>query len=356
MKPFKFKNNRVWRVYKGGALIDKTRGAPDPKDDLFPEDWIASTVLANNPQRNLPNEGLSVALLPEGERMFADILSERAAECLGEAHSTRYGSSTAFLTKLLDSATRLPLQAHPDDDAARRLYASEFGKTEAWIVIETRVIDGVEPYLIMGFGENLDVETFKKESIRGDMPKSLEMTHRHLVKPGDVFILKGGLVHAIGPGVMMMEIMQPTDLVVQPEAFCDGQPLTMSERFGDASPEKALEVFDFTPKTAERVLEECRLNPKTVVDDDQAKLETLIDENEIGFFGASRLVLDGEFESERGRDACEVGVVIDGECELLAENAALTLKTGETFFIPASVETRDFRGNAEILLARPPHP
>ncbi|MBA3401629.1 MAG: mannose-6-phosphate isomerase, partial [Actinobacteria bacterium] len=50
--------NRVYRFYRGGALIGKLRGKPE-EDDFFPEDWIGSVTLARNPGRDDPEEGLS---------------------------------------------------------------------------------------------------------------------------------------------------------------------------------------------------------------------------------------------------------------------------------------------------------
>lgn len=94
----------------------------------------ASTVEAQGPRR--PGEGVSRVLLPDGGSVpFDRLLGEEAEEILGPAHVARFGKAPGFLTKLLDSAIRLPVQAHPDRAAAKRLFGSEYGKTEAWIVI-----------------------------------------------------------------------------------------------------------------------------------------------------------------------------------------------------------------------------
>ena len=44
MKLLKFLPNRVWRVYRGGACLDRLRGIANPADGFFPEEWIASTL------------------------------------------------------------------------------------------------------------------------------------------------------------------------------------------------------------------------------------------------------------------------------------------------------------------------
>ena len=52
--------NPVWRSYRGGRILRTFRGQPDTADDHFPEDWLASTVLARNGKNSQGvTEGLS---------------------------------------------------------------------------------------------------------------------------------------------------------------------------------------------------------------------------------------------------------------------------------------------------------
>ena len=179
MKLLKFLPNRVWRVYRGGACLDRLRGIANPADGSFPEEWIASTVAALNPQRDCPGEGISRVLLPDGSAERFDRVLEREAETLlGPDHPASASRTPGFLTKLLDSAIRLPVQAHPDREASRRLFRSPYAKTEAWIVLEGRRINGEEPYLLMGFNDRFDFEVFRREALTGVMEKTLGMMHR----------------------------------------------------------------------------------------------------------------------------------------------------------------------------------
>lgn len=45
--PLKMKSNRVWRIYRGGALLEEFCGLPHPGDGCYPEDWLASVVESN---------------------------------------------------------------------------------------------------------------------------------------------------------------------------------------------------------------------------------------------------------------------------------------------------------------------
>ncbi len=66
--PLRMAENRVWRIYLGGKLLDELRGVTG-SDGYFPEDWLASVVQANNPDREEKpdREGLSRVELPDGE-------------------------------------------------------------------------------------------------------------------------------------------------------------------------------------------------------------------------------------------------------------------------------------------------
>jgi len=58
-QPFELLPNRVWRTYKGGAMLDQMQGKVG-EDTHFPEDWVGSaTRAANMGRENLPDEGVA---------------------------------------------------------------------------------------------------------------------------------------------------------------------------------------------------------------------------------------------------------------------------------------------------------
>src|SRR6266545_1391198 len=66
---------RVYRFYRGGALIDRLRGEPE-RDGEYPEDWIGSVVSARNAGRDEPEAGLT--RLEDG-RLLRDAIRQRPA-------------------------------------------------------------------------------------------------------------------------------------------------------------------------------------------------------------------------------------------------------------------------------------
>ena len=114
--PLFFEPNRGWRCYTGGALLDAHLGHTSPADTHFPEDWLASCVLAvNGEHAQGPEEGLS-RIRETGDRpgpLLRDAIATDPAAYLGDAREM------SLLCKYLDSAVRLPIQCHPDREFAR---------------------------------------------------------------------------------------------------------------------------------------------------------------------------------------------------------------------------------------------
>ena len=347
MQAFKFKYNRVRRSYTGGAGIDHIRRDVKPHDGEYPEEWIASTVTAIGRPGEVEDAGLSV--VDNGSELkFSALLESHAMELLGSDHVEAFGHATGFLMKLLDSAIRLPVQAHPDNDMAIRLFNSPYGKTEAWLVLATRPVDGETPYLLAGFNEKLEREVFIRESIAGKLEYGLEMMHKVPVKPGDVFMIRGGLPHALGPGLTVIEIMEPSDWIVLSEQKCGEILISESRRFNGLEPETAMSMFDFFPVSRDELEKTCCMKPQKK---DHA-LDCLLDRAQIGYFGLERLRLGGGYELHNQERCCRAGIVIDGNACI---DGKLSLKSGDAFFLPACNDKIEFCGDADIIFALPPY-
>ena len=128
-EPIFFERNRVARVYMGGKLFGEFFG-DEPKDGFFPEEWIASSVRALN--KNSAGEKEGISKIKDSDMYFDELLRAFPEKMLGASQKMR------ILVKILDSAVRLPAQAHPDKAFSKKHFNSEYGKTESWIVIGKR--------------------------------------------------------------------------------------------------------------------------------------------------------------------------------------------------------------------------
>src|SRR3954467_12181052 len=166
---------RVYRFYRGGALIDRLRGEPEQDGDR-PEDWVGSVVGANNPGRRGPAAGLT--RLANGA-LLRDAIHERPA----------HWGTPNLLVKLLDPVERLPVPAHPDREFARAHLGSEYGKTEAWKIVATR--DGTSD-VWLGLREDVEPEHYRAWIEEQDVDALLGSLHRLPVRPGGGGFLAAG--------------------------------------------------------------------------------------------------------------------------------------------------------------------
>lgn len=207
-QPIFFNRNRVYRVYLGGKQYSKLCG-DKPEDTFFPEEWIASKVKAINPRYFGARDGVSVV---EGTDIyFDDLIAQHSDSLLGHR---RYDC----LVKYLDSAIRLPVQVHPTKEFSRRHFNSNYGKTEAWLVIDTRP----SAKIYFGFNQYIGKEKFSQLEERSMTERDIMRTVLTEVeaKVGDIWLIKAGLIHAIGEGCTIIEVQEPTDFTIQPENWC----------------------------------------------------------------------------------------------------------------------------------------
>ncbi len=116
-----------------------------------------------------------------------------------------------LLVKFLDAADWLSLQVHPDDAQAARLEGEPWGKSECWYVV------AAEPGAELVCGHNAaDLPTLQAAIDAGTWDGLLV---RHEVRPGDFFFVPSGTLHSIGPGVLVCEVQQSSDVTYRVHDF-----------------------------------------------------------------------------------------------------------------------------------------
>ncbi len=334
--PVFFRRNRVARVYRGGKLFHDFFGDP-AEDGFLPEEWIASSVRALNRDASDPLEGIS--LLEEDGTPFTTYLDGRPQALGGRA-------DLGILVKILDSAIRLPVQTHPDKLFARRHFHSAHGKTEMWVVLATRG----DARIHFGFKGPVTRSEFAavvaaSETDRDAMPRLLNSVS---AKPGDVYLIPPRVVHAIGAGCLILEVQEPTDFTLQPEAWCGDYRLNEFEKYLGLAPEAALECFDFNDLVGEKAVSRGRIVPRIVRTSGAARVESLVSRDLTPDFAVNRYHLGcGSMDVPPGPS---VHVVTDGEGTLVAGSARRAVARGSSFFLPADALSVTVETGSELTL------
>lgn len=335
-KIIKFSENRVWRTYQGGKQLDLIAGKENPQDSSFPEDWIGSTVAARNIGREHISEGLAMVTTEEGQlKPFRDVVKNNQQYFLGKNGNAVRSLDDMPLVKYLDSATRLHFQAHPTRAFAQERLNSSRGKTEAYVILAIRD-DVKEPYIYAGFQRSPSRAVLKGWIENQDIESIEKCFDRIPVKPGDVFLLPGGRPHALGEGILMLEIMEPSDLAVRFEFERCGYEIPEPARFMNRGIETALDVFNFEPVPSEKIDEEFRCQPKNLFQDKEGnRLEELIGADKTSCFVVRCASVNGVYT--RKEEMFFYGIVTEGSGTLHTENETLILNQWDRFFLPAGI-------------------
>ena len=327
--------NRVWRTYLGGRILDELIGKSDPRDGHFPEDWIGSVTAACNPDSQNEHEGISWVQIEGQELLFTDFIALDPDYFLGTDHVARFGQQPMVLVKLLDSAVRLQLQAHPTAEFAKAHLNSNSGKAEAYHILGVRE-DIEEAFVYLGFQRPPGREEFKRCIEVQDLATMESYFDKIKVKPGDTLFIPGGVPHAIGGGIFMVEIMEPSDLAVRFEFKRAGYTLPESARFMNRGLDFCLDIFDFDAKPESLVRSEYMFEPRLEVTyGETANRYHLIGAETTPCYRVRKSVIEGVVEREE--DTFFIGVITAGNCALKTDKGIIEIETFGKFFCPAGL-------------------
>ncbi len=354
--------NRVWRTYPGGRTLDTLANAPAPTDSHLAEDWIASTTRAANRGREHLAEGVSQVRVGHNPqpRDFATLLASDPEYFLGAAHVKKFGGQPQLLVKFLDSGTRLHFQVHPTREFAQRVLGAPSGKTEAYYVLATRPTSQPEAtgYIYAGFQRPPSPAQLREIITTQDIAAIEACFDKIPVRPGDTFIIPGGTPHALGAGLFLVEIQEPSDLVVRFEFERAGYVLPAAARFMGRDVDFALTVFNLAPLTAGDLATRVRCTPRRVrALGPSSHQDELIGLNQTDCFRVLRSTLDAAVTKHEA--SAVIAIVTTGTVTAEAGGEVHHLRTYDKFFLPAGLGPVRFTpdpGGCELLECLPPAP
>lgn len=304
------------RYLWGGRRLGHVLGKPIGEGDDYAESWEVC---------DRPDDQSIVASGPLAGTSLGELVRNRAGELLGgHAPLERF----PLLFKFLDAQRTLSVQVHPHDEHAQTLSPPDFGKTEAWVVLDAEPGSVIYAGLKRGF----DRAALERELVRGTCELCL---HRFEPQPGDCIFLPAGMVHALGTGLLIAEIQQSSDVTYRlfdwNRVDTDGRPRALHI-------EQALEVIDFSHGPA---------SPQTPRPTDHSHVERLVE--------CDKFVLDRwtivSPELLGGDDRCHLIAVLEGELTIAGDPDERPLAKGGTALLPASLGASELcpRGTAELL-------
>ncbi len=335
MKPLLMPPNIIDHFYRGGSRIADLRGVDLP-NPYRPEEWLAAT----NARAGEGDIGLSPTAAGV---LLRDVIAADRLGWIGSAVAPHGAGDNGLLVKLLDPAQRLPVHVHPDRPFAVAHLDCPYGKTEAWYVLAT---DGDEPSIWLGWVQDVEPAELASRVDAQDSDWMLGRMHRVAVRPGDGILVPAGTAHAIGAGVFVAEVQEPTDQSILLEWS-----VTTSSR-----EESHLGLGFETALTAlnHQAFDDSRLrslirhtDPSTRAE----RLEPLLPDEADPFF---RLALAGP--TATGVVDIPAGfavlVVLGGDGEITGEGT-VAVSRGQVFAVPFEFGDWQVRGPVDALVCRP---
>lgn len=302
--PLKFKPiflDKIWGGDRIKTVLDLDF-APLPNCG---EVWALSGVKAN--QSIVENGFLAGNELNELIEIYMDDL-------VGGDVYQKYGNEFPILIKFIDANDYLSIQVHPDDELANIRHEGS-GKTEMWYIIKAEK----DAELISGFNKKMDQEKYldhlKKKSLK-------DILNIEKVKAGDVFYIPSGRVHALGPGILLTEIQQTSDLTYR---IYDWDRVDDKGQSRELHTAMALDAIDF----------DFYKDYKTNYD---KKVNQTVQLVESPYFNTNLLDFSKPLIKDYSElDSFVIYICPDGDIDIKYPGGIIGLKTGESLLIPAEL-------------------
>jgi mannose-6-phosphate isomerase len=262
---------------------------------------------------------------PEQGRTLAEVAAAHPSALLGP-HRNEFGDYPLLL-KILFPHEKLSVQVHPNDALAQQT-GEPRGKTECWYVLDA------EPGAAVALGLKPGTTV---EAIREAIPNHTleELVEQVPVKRGDMIFVDAGTVHAIGPGVVLLETQQTSDITYR--LYDYGRPRELHIDRGLAATRLQTAAGKVAPRT------------------DGARTRLI----EQQYFTVDRLTLDrgSAFQSEPSNNVPHALVSVEGSPVLHVHGCEpVDLVPGRAVVVPAAVPsyTLEVDGPATVIRSQPP--
>ena len=317
MKPFRFTpilKSLIW----GGDKIAPYKGIATDQPNIG-ESWELSGVAGDE------------SVVADGEyagRTLPQLIAELKEELVGRKVYERFGTEFPLLVKFIDARDDLSIQVHPND-ALSQMRHGKHGKTEMWYVVGAD--EGA--HLKSGFTQRITPEEYERRVADNTLT---EVLCDYAVRPGDLFFLPAGRVHAICAGSFVSEIQQTSDVTYR---IYDYGRLGKDGRPRELHTELAKDAIDYAVQQDYRSHYEARRNVETEL-------------VACPYFVTSLYDLDEPVEKEIAVfDSFLVVMCLAGSGRLVDDEGCETpIRQGETLLVPASTRSVRFVPDSEMKL------
>lgn len=291
---------RIWGQRSLAPLFPEKTNLPEP----LGEAWLTG-------------HACRVAKGPFAGQTLGQAWSEMPAQWRG----TRLASEREFplLVKFIFPNDKLSIQVHPDDAyaAVHERAAGGRGKTEMWYAVAAE--PGAE--LLLGMKPGHSKESFRAALRNASVEGVLE---RWSVHGGDAFFVPAGTPHTIGPGMILCEVQEYSDLTYR---VYDYERLDASGKPRELHVEKALAVLNFGEFAGGRV------KPVDVWQGGLKKAYLAA----CRYFAVEKWEFGAAVETSTNADNFELLIVLSGAGQIDGRGRKYAYERAQTWLLPANL-------------------
>ncbi len=293
--------------------------------DIIAETWECST----HP------DGTSVVSAGEFHGELLSTVLHDNPEYLGTHPISIIEGGLPILVKLIDANQNLSVQVHPSDEYAKEHENGSLGKSELWYVVDAEK----DAKIVCGFKTDMTADAVRECIEDSSIEHYLQYVPVH---KGDVFFIEAGTVHAIGAGVLIVEIQENSNLTYRLYDYNrigkDGKKrelhidkaLDVADLTSSAEPRQPMRVLKYKPGYASELLCRCK------------------------YFQVERVLINTErirnlAIMKSGSTSFEVLLCVNGCATLFGEDTMINIFSGDCIFVPADSIEFKLHGKAEIL-------
>jgi mannose-6-phosphate isomerase len=303
--PLKFEPVLKEKVWGGDALVARFNKPPTGSLHIG-ESWELSAIADN--QSVISNGFLAGNNIEELVEVYM-------GDITGDSIYEKFGNEFPLLIKFIEAREDLSIQVHPGNALAKERHQA-YGKTEMWYILESE--NGSKIYT--GFREGVTKEMYEEALTTG---KLADLLNVESVEAGDIFFTPAGRVHAIGAGIVLVEIQQTSDITYR---IFDWNRKNSGKEQRELHTELALDAIDFTATGKNKI----RKDPTANNSENLVCCE---------FFNTNILFLNNTVRKEYYLiDSFVVYICIDGEFIISWDESSLKVFKGETVLLPAMIK------------------
>lgn len=320
--PIRFTPLLKERIWGGKTLLANAKQGKAKKIDAtqpYGESWELSAVKGD--ESVVANGFLK-------RNNIEEIIEVYMGNLIGDKIYEKYGLTFPLLIKSLDCHDVLSVQVHPDDELAAERHNS-YGKTEMWYIVDT------EPgaFIYIGFNrKDITREEYIAAINEGRLP---ELLNKVEVKPGDTFFIPAGTIHALGKGVVVLEIQQTSDVTYR---VYDWERVDDNGNPRELHTALAVDAIDFASDK-----DKCIMHY-------EAKKNTSTQMVKCDYFTTNIVELEGSTERElESIDSFVLYICAEGEADVCMGDNKEHLEPFDLVMIPAEADSVKLCGNAKLL-------